>query len=103
MSDVSTKTVTAKFATREAADLAVEHLVQKLNVDRTDIFVQTSGSDNSSGVNLSGGDAPTVNEEERSDATLGSEIEVSADIASSHEDAVCAAFRDLGATDLSSS
>jgi hypothetical protein len=103
MSDVTTKTVTAKFATREAADLAVEHLVQKLNVERTDIFVQTSGSDNSSGVDISGGDAPTVDEDGRGDASLGSEIEVSADIASSDEDAVRAALRDLGATDLSSS
>lgn len=102
MSDMSTKTVSAKFATREAADLAVEHLVQKLNIHRTDIFVQTSGSENSSGVDISGGDAPTDDDDGRGDAPLGSEIEVSADIASGHEDAVRAAFGDLGATDLSS-
>ncbi len=102
MSDVSTRTVSAKFTTREAADLAVEHLVQRLNVERTDIFVKTSGSDNSSGVSISGGDAPTVEEDARADAALGSEIEVSADIVSSHEDAVRAAFDGLGASEVSS-
>lgn len=36
MSDDSTKTMWATFATREAADRAVEHLVQQCGIARTD-------------------------------------------------------------------
>ena len=100
MSDTSTKTVTAAFSTREAADLAVEHLVQKLGVDRADIFVQTSGSINSSGTGISGGDAATVDEEARGDGLLTSDIEVSADVTTDQETRVRAAFDELGARDI---
>ncbi|MBB4349461.1 hypothetical protein [Aliirhizobium cellulosilyticum] len=100
MSDTSTKTITATFSTREAADLAVEHLVQKLGIDRADIFVQTSGSENSSGTDISGGDAATVDGDARGDGALSSNIEVSADVAADQEESVQAAFNELGATDV---
>lgn len=100
MSDISTQTITAAFATREAADLAVEHLVQKLGVERTDIFVQSAGSDNASGVKPSGGDAPTSNDVERTDAQLASEIEVSVDIDAGLADSVRAELAALNATDV---
>ncbi len=103
MSDTSTKTITAVFSTREAADLAVEHLVQIQGIDRADVFVQTSGPDNSSGTDVSGGDAATVDEEERDDASLASPIEVSADIAATQEAAVRSAFEEMGATDVAAS
>lgn len=35
-----TKTILATFDTREAADAAMEHLVQQQGVERPDIFVQ---------------------------------------------------------------
>lgn len=38
MGDDSTTTITAVFKTREAADLAVEHLVQQHSIARPDIF-----------------------------------------------------------------
>lgn len=100
MSDTSTKTITATFSTREAADLAIERLVQKLGVDRADIFVQTSGSHNSSGTKISGGDAETVDEDAQGDGSLLSDIEVSADVAADQEESVLAAFNELGATDV---
>jgi hypothetical protein len=103
MSDISTKTITAVFSTRESADLAVEHLVQKLGINRSDIFVQTSGADNSAGTDVSGGDAGTVNEEARDDAPLTSEIEVSADIAADQEAVVRSAFEEIGATGVAAS
>lgn len=103
MSDTSTKTITAVFSTRESADLAVEHLVQKLGIDRADIFAQTSGSDNSAGTDVSGGDAATVDEEARDDAPLSSEIEVSADIAADQEAVVRSAFEEIGATHVAAS
>ncbi len=40
MSDDSAKTMWATFATREAADRAVEHLVQQCEIARTDVFVE---------------------------------------------------------------
>lgn len=100
MSDTSTQTITASFKTREAADLAVEHLVQKLGIERADVFVQSVGSANASGVKPSGGDAPTATELGRTDAQLTSEIEVSVDIDVDNADHVYAELNALGATDV---
>jgi len=97
MSDSSNKTVTATFATREAADLAVEQLVQKFGVERADVFVGAAGTDNSSGTTRSGGDAPSLDEEGRDDAHLSGEIEVSADIRGDQTADLHRAFGDLGA------
>jgi hypothetical protein len=103
MSDTSTQTITAAFATREAADLAVEHLVQKLAIERTDIFVQSAGPGNASGVMPSGGDAPTSAEDSRTDGQLSSEIEVSVDVDVDQADRVRSELEALGATDLATS
>jgi hypothetical protein len=100
MSDTSTQTFTASFKTREAADLAVEHLVQKLEIERTDVFVRSVGSANASGVKPSGGDAPTATEEGRTDAQLLSEIEVSVDIDLDSAARVDAELKSLGASDV---
>jgi hypothetical protein len=51
--------VAAIFETRAQAELAVEHLVQEFNVDRSVIFVEPVEENNSSGVQVSGGDAPS--------------------------------------------
>jgi hypothetical protein len=49
----------AMFRTREQADLAIEHLVQEHGIDRTTIFVESAGDENTSGSEISGGDAPS--------------------------------------------
>lgn len=49
MSDDSTKTMWATFATREAADRAVEHLVQQCGIARTDVFVEPDTEANTAG------------------------------------------------------
>ena len=49
MADDSTVTIRASFSTREAADLAVEHLVQQQGVSRPDIFIQSATGENTSG------------------------------------------------------
>jgi len=69
MSVNKSKPVTAMFETREAADLAVEHLVQKNGLDRTDVFVQAAGHQNSSGVDVSG---VTLRQQMRTDAKMPS-------------------------------
>lgn len=73
-------TLEKTFATREQAELAVEHLVQELGVERTDIFVTAQGAQNSSGEAASGGDAPAVLEPGRDDAALAGGITVSVDV-----------------------
>lgn len=90
-------TIERLFATREKADLAIERLVQEHGIERTDIFVTADGADNSSGEEISGGDASTVDEAERDDAALATPIKLSVDI---NDDAavatVEAALNDLG-------
>jgi hypothetical protein len=96
MSDDSTTTIRAIFAAREAADLAVEHLVQQHGIDRSDVFVEASSSTNSAGTTASGGDL-SHGAGNRQDARLQGEIEVSADIRSSMTTTVRKTFEDAGA------
>lgn len=91
MSDDSTKTMWATFATREAADRAVEHLVQQCGIARTDVFVDPKEKANTAGIEPSGGDII------RADAPLHGEIRVSADIAPSDLLRAEKAFRQAGA------
>ena len=68
------------FSTRRDAELAVERLVQEHGFERTDIFIQPQGSDNSVGEEISGSDAAAPLEEERDDAPLETPILVSIDL-----------------------
>jgi hypothetical protein len=101
MSDDRTTTISATFETREAADLAVEHLVQQHGISRPDIFIRAAGDRNTAGAAPSGGDA-SHEEGARHDAPLAGEIEVSVDIASSQATAVERSFADAGALRVSS-
>ncbi|MDI5929141.1 hypothetical protein [Rhizobium leguminosarum] len=96
MGDDSTTTITAVFKTREAADLAVEHLVQQHSIARPDIFIQSTSAKNTAGSTPSGGDV-SHDGGARGDAPLEGEIEVSADINSSMIPAVQQTFGDVGA------
>jgi hypothetical protein len=96
MADDSTTTIRATFKTREAADLAVEHLVQQHGISRLDIFIQSATDRNTAGSVPSGGDA-SHDAGARADAPLEGEIEVSADVASSQIAAVQRTFGDAGA------
>jgi hypothetical protein len=100
MSDNSTTTVKATFETREAADRAVEHLVQKHGVPRPDIFVQAARDGNSSGTVPSGGDVSSTGNA-RTDAPLDGEIEVSVDIAADQLAAVQRSMGEVGAMRVS--
>lgn len=103
MSEDKTKTVTASFDTREAADRAVEHLVQQHGLERTDIFVEAEGAENSIGTIESGGDAASaLGGDGRSDGAVAGVIRVSADVAEDDVPAVQEAFASVGAvaTDL---
>lgn len=95
MADDSTTTIRATFETREAADLAVEHLVQQHGISRPDIFIQSASDQNTSGTHSSRGDVT------RSDAPHEGEIEVSTDIAASQIPAVQRSLGDAGAIRVS--
>ena len=101
MADDSSTTIRATFKTREAADVAVEHLVQQLGISRPDIFIQSATDRNTAGSEPSGGDA-SHEQGARSDASLEGEIEVSAHIASSQIAAVQRSLGDAGAIRVSS-
>lgn len=100
MADDRTTTIRATFETREAADLAVEHLVQQHGISRPDIFVQSATDRNTAGSAPSGGDA-SHEHGARGDAPLQGEIEVSVDIAVSQITAVQRSFDNAGAIRVS--
>ncbi|MBP0437229.1 hypothetical protein [Tianweitania sediminis] len=98
MSDDSTITLVGTFATREAADIAIEHLVQDYGVERTDVFVQASDAENSAGTQVSGGDASEDDAEgSKFEPALSGSITVSADISKDELDRARTAFKDAGA------
>ncbi|MGI6246560.1 MAG: hypothetical protein ACOYJQ_12420 [Pseudochelatococcus sp.] len=99
MTDDNVKTIRATFATREAADRAVEHLVQQHGIARADVFVRASDMKNSAGTSPSGGDV-AQGEASRPDAPLHGEIEVSADVTIEEAAKAEQAFRDAGAADI---
>jgi hypothetical protein len=101
MGDDSVKTIRGTFTTREAADRAIEHLVQEHGIDRADVFVQAADTKNTSGTAPSGGDA-SQNEQEGSSFSpaLQGGIEVSADIKRQEIEQAEQAFRSAGATDV---
>lgn len=100
MADQSTTTIRATFETREAADLAVEHLVQQHGISRPDIFIQSTTDRNTAGTAPSGGDA-SHDEGARTDAALEGEIEISAEIAASQIAVVQRSFGEAGAIRVS--
>jgi hypothetical protein len=96
----STKTIVATFDTREAADAAIEHLVQQQGIDRPDIFVQAEGRENTVGTAPSGGDSAHY-EGDRDDGLLQGEIEVSVDISDDQLSVVQRILGDAGALRVS--
>ena len=48
--------IIGQFATRRDAELAVEHLVQEHGFERTDIFIEAQGAQNSAGTTRAGAD-----------------------------------------------
>jgi hypothetical protein len=50
-------TLEARFKNRRDAELALEHLVQEIALDRSDVFIAADGEGNTSGTERSGADA----------------------------------------------
>lgn len=95
MSDDSIKTICGTFSTREAADRAVEHLVQEHGIHRADIFVQPRDERNT------GADAaPNQAEGSQFEPALRGSILVSADVGGEKISETEQALRDAGASEI---
>ncbi|WP_136685933.1 hypothetical protein [Falsirhodobacter xinxiangensis] len=100
MLEDKTKTITASFDKREAADRVVEHLVQQHGLSRADVFVEAAGERNSIGTAESGGDAESaIGDDGRSDGAVAGLIRVSVVVAKGDVPAVRKAFTEAGALD----
>lgn len=98
MSDNATTTISAVFQTREAADYAIEHLVQQHGLNRADIFAEAQGDDNTAGTRPSGGDANKG--DTPSEPALQGAVKVSADASQDTADLVRATFQEMGGQDI---
>jgi hypothetical protein len=92
----------AIYKTRAQAELAVEHLVQELHVDRSAIFVEPVEENNTSGVQVSGGDAPSGEDGSRArgDAPLKGAIRVTVATTEHKVAALRGALTQAGATSI---
>lgn len=94
--------IIGQFATRRDAELAVEHLVQEHGLERTDIFVEAQGRENSAGTRPAGADLESGHygaEGLTADKTpeLNGAVEVSVECDKSKTHAVEDALRAAGA------
>lgn len=94
--------LSAEFATRAQADLAIEHLVQEHGVERATIFVEPIASENTSGVAISGGDASSGRpvSDGRSDAPLHGGLKLSVATTSGNRAILQGALEGAGATSI---
>jgi hypothetical protein len=95
--------LTAKFDTRREAEMTVERLVQQFKIERTDVFIEAEGSDNTVGIEEAGSDteAGEPSPETRSDAHLAGRVIVSVDIEDDNlADEVRSAFAEFDASEV---
>jgi hypothetical protein len=88
--------ITARFAVRREAELAVEHLVQDYGLDRSAGEVTTEGSENTAGTVPSGADTDPATGEPEASARHGMII-VSAMVEDTVADKAEKAMREAGA------
>lgn len=97
------KKILARFDTRRAADLTVEHLVQEHGIDRSDLFLQAAGSENTTGERIAGADDESGDPgtERRTDSPLHGPVELSVKVEDDRLNVVCNAIKETGATEVS--
>jgi len=91
--------LSAVFATREQADLAVERMVQEYRIDRTFIYVEPIGDRNSAGTQISGGDHASgePGSQSRSDGPLHGALRVTVPLGEHNRAKLTSALRAAGA------
>lgn len=103
MSSSEGATISATFSTRRQADLAVEQLVQELQIDQSDIFVTPEGGENSAGTEEAGADAESGHPDvdPAGDPALAGGLRVSVDLADDgHLAAVRKVLEEHGGADI---
>lgn len=91
------------FETRREADMAVEHFVQQMGIERTSIFVEPEGSANSVGTEVAGADAKREEpspEPSGDEAALNGRIVVSLDSDDAGAGEIEAVFREFKAAEV---
>ena len=91
--------VSASFATRREAELAVEHLVQDHGIERTSIFVRAAGDANSAGTRPAGADIASGHS--AMNAQIREPVEISVDCNEAKASQVKAILKEAGAQHLS--
>ena len=83
MTEPAGATIAATFSSRRQADLAVEHLVQDIGIERTDVFIAADGTENSAGDVADGADVESGHRgvEADGDPALAGSISVAIDLA----------------------
>lgn len=94
------KTMSAEFATRREAEMAVEHLVQEYKFDRKAVTVTTAAADNTVGTEAAGGDVEDGHGHEAHDPrpALEGKLRVSVEADEALSDKVRASFENAGGT-----
>ena len=95
------QTLTATFQTRREAELAVEHIVQAHDIDRTQVIIGPEGARNTAGEERSGADGgdAELSPEPGGDAALNGPIAVSVQVKDAVQaEAVRDAFEEAGGT-----
>lgn len=94
-------TIKALFPSRREVELAVEHLVQEYGIERTDIFIEPTGPENSAGVSATVvGSGSSVTSVDADSSAYAGQLEVSVDMNEDETDAVASAFREVGAIEV---
>lgn len=94
------RTMSAEFATRREAEMAVEHLVQEYDFDRKAVTVTTASSWNTVGTEPAGGDVEDGHGHPAHDPqpALEGKIRVSVEADEGLSDKVRASFENAGGT-----
>jgi hypothetical protein len=96
-------TIRALFPSRREVELAVEHLVQEYGIERTDIFIEPAGAENSAGDAPTGADVESGHGSALPDpagAAYEGQLIVSVDMNDDENEAVTQAFREAGAVEV---
>ena len=98
------KTITALFAQRRDAEMAVEHLVQEHGIDRSAVQIMAASVANSAGTEVAGGDVEGGQEKTGTDGgpALAGKIRVSAKVDQTQTDAVVTSFEAYDGTEIAS-
>ena len=98
------KTITALFAKRREAEMAVEHLVQEHGIDPGAIRITAASDENTAGTEVAGGDVEDGHSKTATEGgpALAGKIRVSAEVGEDAEAVVITSFETYGGAAIAS-